>query len=155
MESAGELEFPAWVAYFVIVTFAGGGALVAGGVARENRRRWWIWAPLGALFATTPEVVARLLEGSPLYRDSPITTYHAVMSVMCAAWSGHLARSKDRRVWLWIVLGAVFAYIALIIVAALPGRGETFLEESLSAPIDRRAGAARLAARARGRATKE
>ncbi len=139
----------------MIVTFAGGGALVAGGVARENRRRWWIWAPLGALFATTPEVVARLLEGSPLYRDSPITTYHAVMSVMCAAWSGHLARSKDRRVWLWIVFGAVFAYIALIIVAALPGRGETFLEESLSAPIDRRAGAARLAARASGRATKE
>ena len=60
------------------------------------------------------------------------------MSVTCAAWSGYLARSKDRRVWLWIVLGAVFAYIALIIVAALPGRGGTFLEETLSARIDRR-----------------
>ena len=155
MGSAGELEFPAWVAYVAIAIFAGGGALVAGGVAGKNGRRWWIWAPLGALFAITPEVLARLLEGSPLYRDSPITTFHAVMSVTCAAWSGYLARSKDRRVWLWIVLGAAFAYIALITVAALPGRGETFLEETLSARIDRREAAARFVARARGRATKE
>ena len=155
MELAGELEFPAWVAYVAIATLAGGGAFVAGAVARENGRRWWIWAPLGTLFAITPEVLARLLEGSPLYRDSAITTYHAVTAVTCAAWSGYLARSKDRRVWLWIVLGAVFAYIALIIVAALPGRGGTFLEETLSARIDRREGAARLAARASDRATKE
>ena len=155
MGPAGELEFPAWVAYVAIATLAGGGAFVAGAVARENGRRWWIWAPLGTLFAITPEVLARLLEGSPLYRDSPITTYHAVTAVTCAAWSGYLARSKDRRVLLWIVLGAVFAYIALIIVAALPGRDGTFLEETLSARIDRREGAARFAARARGRATKE
>ena len=155
MELAGELESCEWCENLFIVTLVLGGALIASGVAHENGRRWWIWAPLGALFATTPEVLVRLLEGSPLYRDSPITTFHAVMSVMCAAWSGYLARSKDRRVWLWIVLGAVFAYIALIIVAALPGRGGTFLEETLSARIDRRERAARLAARASGRATKE
>ena len=155
MELAGELESCEWCENLFIVTLVLGGALIASGVAHENGRRWWIWAPLGALFATTPEVLVRLLEGSPLYRDSPITTFHAVMSVTCAAWSGYLARSKDRRVWLWIVLGAVFAYIALIIVAALPGRDGTFLEETLSARIDRRERAARLAARNSGRATKE
>ena len=152
MEYAGAPEFPEWLNNFFIGALAIGGALVAGGVAHTNGRRWWIWAPLGALFVITPEALVRLLEGSPLHRDSPITTFHAVMSATCAAWSGYLARSKDRRVWLWIVLGAVFAYIALIIVAALPGRGETFLEETLSARIVRREGAARLVARNRGRA---
>lgn len=150
MEPAGEIEFPAWVAYSVLVAFAIGGALVAGGVAHENGRRWWIWAPLGTLFAIAPQVLVPLLEGSPLYRDSPITTMHGVISVMCAAWCGYLAWSKDRRVRLWIVLGALFAYVALIIVAVMPGRGSTFLEEPLSARVDRGEGAARFVARNRG-----
>ena len=150
-----ELEFPAWVAFSLFVTFALVGAVAAGGVAHENGRRWWIWAPLGALFAIGPQILVPLLEGTPLYRDSPITTLHGVIAVTCAAWCGYLARSKQRRVWLWIVLGAVFAYIALIIVAVLPGRGETLLEETLSARIARTEDAARFVARARGRATEE
>ena len=101
-----EIEFPAWVAFSLFVTFALVGAVAAGGVAHENGRRWWIWAPLGALFAVGPQVFVPLLEGTPLYRDSPITTLHGVIAVTCAAWCGYLARSKQRRVWLWIVLGA-------------------------------------------------
>ena len=155
MGNAGELEFPAWVASSLLVMLAVVGGVAAGGVAHENGRRWWIWAPLGALFAIGPQILVPLLEGSPLYRDSPITTLHGVVSVACAAWCGYLARSKHRRVWLWIVLGAVFAYIALITVAVLPGRGGTLLEETLSARIARREDAARFVARARGRATEE
>ncbi len=150
-----ELEFPAWVAFSLFVTFAVVGAVAAGGVAHENGRRWWIWAPPGALFAIGPQILVPLLEGTPLYRDSPITTLHGVVAVMCAALCGYLARSKRRRVWLWIALGAVFAYVALIVVAILPGRGETLLEETLSARITRREDAARFVARARGRATEE
>lgn len=148
---SSEIEFPAWVAFSVFVTFAVVGAVAAGGVAHENGHRWWVWAPLGTLFAIGPQILVPLLEGTPLYRDSPITTLHGVIAVTCAAWCGHLARSKQRRVWLWIVLGAVFAYVALIIVAVQPGRGEALLEETLSARITRSEAAERFVARARGR----
>ena len=43
-----------------------------------------------------------------------------VLMLVCAAASGALARWKQRRVWLWILLGAAFTIAALIIVAVLP-----------------------------------
>ena len=155
MESTAGPEVSPFWDYIFLAAFAIVGAYVAGTTARQNERRAWIWAPVGALFPLIAPIGARFLEGSPSDYGLSISTGYGLASMISAAWAGYLARSKRRRVWLWIVLGAVLPYIALIMVAFAPGRGETFLEETLSARVDRREGAARLAARARGRATEE
>ena len=43
-----------------------------------------------------------------------------VLVAVSAVVSGVVARRKRRRVWLWVLLGAVFPVAALFIVAVLP-----------------------------------
>ncbi len=136
VESAAGPEVSPFWDYMFLAAFAIIGAYVAGSIARQNGRRAWIWAPVGALFPLIAPIGARFLEGSPRDFGLPISTGYGLASVISAAWAGYLARSKHRRVWLWIVLGAVLPYIALMIVAFSPGRGETLIERTLSAPIE-------------------
>ena len=99
-------------------------AMVGGFAAAENGRRWWIWAPLCIAVPLIPFIVAVYL---------PISRY-LVSSIICALWSGYLARSKERRVWLWMALGFVFSYAALAIVAFMPRVGEPLLERGVAPP---------------------
>ena len=119
---------------FILATVAIAGALLAGFAATHNGRHWWIWAPIGALLPFSPAAIINVLESSPLARDLWIPPLWAIASPACAAWSGYIARSKNRTVWLWIVLGAVFLYIPLVIVAFRRRVGDSAFERTLSGP---------------------
>jgi len=99
-------------------------AIVGGAAAAQSGRSWRTWAPLSILVTLTPYWADAHL---------PISGYF-VASVICALCSGLIARSKERRVWLWVATGFVFIYAALVIVAFMPRAGEPQLERGIAPP---------------------
>ena len=55
--------------------------------------------------------------------DPVIFAIYGVFAATFAVWSGYVARTKGRRVWLWVLLGAVFHVFAVTIAMQLPRRG--------------------------------
>ena len=125
---------PFWI-YFFIAVFAMVGATVAAIVAREHERRWWIWVAPGAVFPLVPRLLGPSLEDSQLGDLIPVHMTMALILAASALGCGYLARIKGWRVWLWVVLGAVFGYFALIAIAVLPRLGQSYLGETLDAAI--------------------
>ena len=126
------MEFEAeWRLTFLI----GSSAISAGLAAAHNGRHWWIWAPIGALLPFGPTATINILEATPLADTAWIPSRGAIASAACAAGCGYIAWSKNRRVWLWIVLGAVFLYVPLVIVAFRRSVGDSALEQTLSGPL--------------------
>ena len=128
------LEFEAEWDRTIAIALAIVSAVLAGLAAAHNGRHWWIWAPIGALLPFTPAAIINIVEASPFVRDPWSPPQWPIASVACAAWSGYVARSKNRNVWLWIVLGAVFLYIPLVIVAFRSRVGDSPLERTVSGP---------------------
>lgn len=59
-----------------------------------------------------------------------------VLMAVFAVASGVVARRKGRRVWLWILLGALFTIAALIIVAVMPGTRGRAASRNLADGVD-------------------
>ena len=58
--------------------------------------------------------------------DPVIFAIYGVFAATFAVWSGYVARTKGRRVWLWVLLGAVFHVFAVTIAMQLPRRGPLY-----------------------------
>ena len=130
MATDAEIE-AAWLPFFLAgVAFTS--ALLAGLAAGQNGARWWIWVPVGALLPFTPAAIVRLLEATPLVDTAWTRLQWFIASTACAALSGYIAWSKNRRAWLWVVLGALFLYVPLVIVAFRRSVGDSALEQTLS-----------------------
>ena len=110
------------------------GALLAGLAAGQNENRWWTWVPIGALLPFAPAGIVHALEASPFVDTAWTHARWFIASASCAAWSGYIAWTKERSVWLWGVLSAVFLYIPLVIVAFRPSASDSSLERTVSAP---------------------
>ena len=108
--------------------------LLAGSAAAHNGRRRWVWIPIGALFPLTPAATVHALEAIPFIDTTWTPSQWFIASAACAAWSGYIAWTKERRAWLWGVLGAVFLYIPLVIVAFMPGMRESSSGRDVSPP---------------------
>lgn len=134
-DDALSCEFLALALVLVVGFIAISGATVAVIAAQESGRRWWVWLPVGAVFPFVSVGIAFLLVQDPVsHLLEPDTvsqpdefnpglwrlTRFTIASAMCATWCGYVARGKNRRVWLWVVLGAVFNELALLVVLVWP-----------------------------------
>ncbi|MYA18908.1 MAG: hypothetical protein F4Z25_01265 [Chloroflexi bacterium] len=120
----------------VFATIVGvAGPVFAGLVAAHNGRRWWIWGPLGPVILVGPFVLGVVAGGGPLTVEAIYWKPGWIPGTICALWCGHIARTKKRSVFLWVVLGAIFLHLSLVVAALMWEKQESLLSSTLDAAI--------------------
>lgn len=111
------------------------GSVFTGLAAGYNGRRWWIWAPLGPVILAGPFILGVVAGGGPLSVEAIYWKPGWLPATICALWSGHLARTKERPVLLWAALGAIFLQLGLVVAAFMWKKRESLMSSTLDAAI--------------------